>query len=162
MFLSNIFWRLSWACQAYVVFLQRDALGLTLGQIGYIAAAVSGVLDGPELSGGHPGGPVSPDAGHVVDPVRARGDRAAGFHLGDLESSPAADRLPRPDRAGRGAAAPGSDIRHRGRADGDADPAQEPVRAVRFVQRHRHGDLQYRGQRRGGVFHDGDAAAVPR
>ena len=43
MFGLHIFWRLSWACQAYVVFLQRDALGLTVDQIGKIAAVVNAV-----------------------------------------------------------------------------------------------------------------------
>jgi Na+/melibiose symporter-like transporter len=43
MFVHNIFWNVSGACGIYTVFLQRDSLGLTLGQIGYIAAAVGGV-----------------------------------------------------------------------------------------------------------------------
>ena len=43
MFGLHIFWRLSWACQAYVVFLQRDALGLTVDQIGKINAVVNAV-----------------------------------------------------------------------------------------------------------------------
>ena len=43
MFGLNIFWKLSWACQAYVVFLQRDALGLSLTQIGRISAVVNAI-----------------------------------------------------------------------------------------------------------------------
>jgi MFS family permease len=39
MFLMNIFWKISWACQTYVVFLRRDALGLSLKQIGFVTAA---------------------------------------------------------------------------------------------------------------------------
>jgi MFS family permease len=50
MFGLNIFWRLSWACQTYVVLLQRNSLGLTLAQIGFISAGrdlVSAVLSYP-------------------------------------------------------------------------------------------------------------------
>jgi hypothetical protein len=43
MFVHNIFWSVSGACGVYTVFLQRDSLGLTLGQIGYIAGAVTAV-----------------------------------------------------------------------------------------------------------------------
>jgi len=43
MFVHNIFWSVSSACATFTVFLQRDSLGLNLGQIGAIAAAVSGV-----------------------------------------------------------------------------------------------------------------------
>jgi len=43
MFVHNICWGVSGACGTYTVFLQRDSLGLTLGQIGFIGAAVSGV-----------------------------------------------------------------------------------------------------------------------
>jgi len=43
MFVHNVFWAVSGACGVFTVFLQLNSLGITLKQIGYIGAAVSGV-----------------------------------------------------------------------------------------------------------------------